>query len=80
VIEPSMGAEGELIVDKFGRISDVLITKGGEGFQEIPKITISSMTGQDASLSAKLCVNRVSDVIPEVQEKVIQVVDCVGKF
>ena len=80
VINPSMGAEAELIVDKFGRVSDVLITKPGEGFQDIPQITISSDTGQDAVLLAKLCVNRVSEVTPEDQDKVIQVVDCVGKF
>ena len=27
IIDPSMGAEAELVVDKFGRISDVIITK-----------------------------------------------------
>ena len=74
-----MGAEAELVVDKFGRISDVLITKPGEGFQEIPTITIESVTGQDADLLAKICIDRISDETID-QDKVIQVVDCVGKF
>jgi|9_EtaG_2_1085328.scaffolds.fasta_scaffold01822_5 hypothetical protein len=80
VIEPSMGAAAELVVDKFGRITDVLITKPGEGFQEIPKITVESFTGQNADLLAKLCIDRVRDINLVDQEKVIQVVDCVGKF
>jgi hypothetical protein len=79
IIDPRMGAEAELVVDKFGRISDVLITKPGEGFQEIPTITIESVTGQDADLLAKLCIDRVGDETID-QDKVIQVVDCVGKF
>jgi len=80
IINPNSGAEAELVVDKFGRITDVLITKPGEGFQEIPTITIESSTGQDADLLAKLCIDRVSDITLVDQEKVIQVVDCVGKF
>ena len=80
IINPRMGAEAELVVDKFGRISDVLITKPGEGFQEIPTITIESVTGQDADLLAKLCIDRISDETLIDQDKVIQVVDCVGKF
>ena len=80
IINPRMGAEAELVVDKFGRISDVLITKPGEGFQEIPTITIESVTGQNADLLAKLCIDRISDETLIDQDKVIQVVDCVGKF
>ena len=80
IIEPSMGAEAELVVDKFGRISDVLVTQPGEGFQVIPTITIESSTGQNAQLRAKLCIDRVGEVVPSDQEKVIQVVDCVGTF
>ena len=80
IIEPDMGAAAELVVDKFGRISDVVITKPGEGFQEIPKITVQSNTGLNAILLAKLCIDRVSDIDLIDQEKVIQVIDCVGKF
>ena len=79
-IDPSMGAEAELVVDKFGRISDVIITKPGEGFQVLPQITVTSATGQKAELLAKLCIDRVRDISLVDQEKVIQVVDCVGKF
>ena len=80
IIEPSMGAEAELVVDKFGRISDVLITAPGEGFQVIPSITVESSTGVNAQLRAKLCIDRVGEIVPGDQEKVIQVVDCVGTF
>ena len=80
VIDPDMGAEAELVVDKFGRISDVIITKPGEGFQVLPLITVESLTGQKAELLAKLCIDRVRDISLVDQEKVIQVVDCVGKF
>ena len=79
-IEPSMGAEAELVVDKFGRVSDVIITKPGEGFQVLPQITITSETGQNAELLAKLCIDRVRDISLVDQEKIIQVIDCVGKF
>jgi len=80
VIDPRNGAEAELVVDKFGRITDVLITKPGEGFQVIPEITIDSVTGQGADLLGKLCIDRVRDIDLVDQEKVIQVIDCVGKF
>ena len=80
IINPSMGSEAELVVDKFGRISDVIITKPGEGFQVVPEITVESSTGQNAVLLAKLCIDRVKDVSLVDQEKIIQVVDCVGKF
>ena len=80
IIDPDMGAEAELVVDKFGRISDVIITKPGEGFQVLPLITVESLTGQKAELLAKLCIDRVRDISLVDQEKVIQVVDCVGKF
>ena len=80
IIDPNMGAEAELVVDKFGRISDVIITKPGEGFQVIPEITVESLTGQNTQLLAKLCIDRVRDIDLVDQEKVIQVVDCVGKF
>ena len=80
VITPSNGAEAELVVDKFGRITDVVITKGGEGFQVIPEITIDSETGKNAELLGKLCIDSVSDITLVDQEKVVQVIDCVGKF
>ena len=79
IIDPDNGAAAELVVDKFGRITDVVVTKSGEGFQVIPKITVDSATGQNASLLAKLCIDRVTDEV-EDPEKVIQVIDCVGKF
>jgi len=79
-IEPDMGAEARLVVDKFGRISDVVITKAGSGFQVIPKITVISDFGQDAELLAKLCIDRVRDVAQADPDKIIQVIDCVGKF
>ena len=78
VIEPDRGAEAEIRVDKFGRITDVKVTKPGEGFKELPTIYIDSDNGYNAVLVPKLCIDK--DVELDDPEKIVQVVDCVGKF
>ena len=76
VLEPQFGAAGELL--------KVNIVSSGSGFKEMPKIYIESNTGYNAEILPILCVNRIGD-IPEEQysipfgEKIIKVVDCVGK-
>ena len=80
VITPDLGAKAQLVVDKFGRITDVVVTEGGQGYQVMPTINVISDTGRNAVLLPKLCIDRVdADEILD-QEKVISVVDCVGKF
>tara|TARA_Y100000287_G_scaffold131076_1_gene106219 strand:+ start:1857 stop:5312 length:3456 start_codon:yes stop_codon:yes gene_type:complete len=78
IIKPSRGAEATLKVDKFGRVIGVNVIQAGEGFKEMPTITIDSDNGYNAKLIAKLCIDK--DVEFEDPEKVVQVVDCVGKF
>ena len=83
VIEPGIGAQGSFSVDKQGRVTSVKITESGEGFTEFPRIYIKSETGYNAVLRPKLCIDRIGEdkfKSPELQDKVITVIDCVGNF
>ena len=81
VIEPSNGAKAEFNVDNLGRVISVKVTESGEGFLNMPEIYIRSQTGFNNVLRGKLCVDRIGQdevkVVP--QDKVISVIDCVGK-
>ena len=82
VITPNHGAEVEVTFDEYlGQIDDVKVTKGGEGFQEMPFIYIQSETGVGAELIPKFCIDRIGEdeaKSPDVQDKIVSVVDCVG--
>jgi len=83
IIEPANGATAEAQFDAMGRVLSVKVTESGEGFIELPKIYIRSDTGFNASLLPKFCVDRVGEdevKTPELQDKIVTVVDCVGKF
>ena len=84
VIEPNFGAKAEPKFGEFGKIQSIKVTDGGEGFTEVPKITVKSTTGFNASLIPKFCIDRIGendvDRSPDLQDKVITVIDCVGKF
>ena len=45
-------------------------------------IEIESETGFNAEIRARLCIDRITDELnlPEVQDKIVSVVDCVGKI
>ena len=81
IIEPSLGAKAIPKFDGFGRLLSIKVTEGGEGFTSRPDIYIKSETGINAKLIPKFCIDRVSEErVREVGlDKVIQVVDCVGK-
>ena len=82
VIEPSKGAVAVPKFGAFGTLESVKITSQGEGFTEIPNIYIESETGYNARLIPRFCIDRVSqDKLkePGVQDKIISVIDCVGK-
>ena len=82
VIEPDIGAKAEAQFDAQGRVISVKVTEQGEGFTELPRLYIRSETGYNAQLRAKLCIDRVgSDELkePQTQDKVVSVIDCVGK-
>ncbi len=83
VIEPDIGAKAEAKFDQQGRVISVKVTEQGEGFTEFPRLYIRSETGYNAQLRPKLCIDRVgSDDLkqPTTQDKVVKVIDCVGKF
>lgn len=83
IIEPNYGAKAEPKFDDFGRLMSVKVTAGGEGFQEVPKVYIETQTGFGADMIPKFCIDRLgSDDLerdPSLQDKVVSVVDCVGK-
>jgi len=82
VIEPDLGAAAVAEVDEQGRIMSIKVTEGGEGFQELPKIYIRSATGFNSVLLPKFCVYRVGEdefQNPELQDKIVTVIDCVGR-
>jgi len=88
VIEPSMGATVEFKLGDFGKIVGVKVTNGGEGFTEMPKITVKSQSGFNSILIPKFCIDRIGEndlerdprIDPDYQDKIISVIDCVGKF
>mgnify|MGYP003313409108 FL=1 len=82
VIEPSFGAEAKPEFDQFGRLRKVNITNPGEGFNTMPDVYIKSKTGFNAELLPKFGIDRIGkDRVQDYDpEKVIQVIDCVGKF
>ena len=82
VIEPSFGAEAKPEFDQFGRLRKVNITNPGEGFNTMPDVYIKSKTGFNAELLPKFGIDRIGkDRVQDYDpEKVIQVIDCVGRF
>ena len=82
VIKPNMGATAEPKFDSVGRVVSIKVTAGGEGFTQIPYIYIKSQTGYNAKLTPKFCIDRISNdkmAEPDYQDKIITVIDCVGK-
>ena len=81
VIEPSHGAEITPIFGPYGNLISLKIIKGGEGFQQMPVAYIKSDTGINAEIGIRMCIDRIGDEVkePPAGEKIISVVDCVGK-
>ena len=78
IIDPSNGATAEATFDNFGRVIEIKVTNGGEGFKVMPNIYIESKTGSNAQLIGKLCIDRDGIQDPDDNDKVITVIDCVG--
>ena len=77
VIEPANGAEA-VIEECDGSILSIRVTKGGEGFRELPTVHINTKTGLNAFLIPVLTFHKENfDAFPE-GTTVTQVVDCVG--
>ena len=82
IIKPDRGAQASIKVNDMGMITSVKITSGGEGFQEMPQVYVKSNTGFNADILPRFCIDRISDdklKEPGVQDKIINVVDCVGR-
>jgi len=82
IIEPANGAEATPVFGSFGTLSEVKIISTGTGFTEKPKIYIESETGYNSEIIPILCVTRVGEneiKDPTYQDKIISVIDCVGK-
>ena len=82
IIEPSYGAEITPQFNELGQLTSVKVISGGEGFQQIPTIYIESETGFNAEIVPRFCIDRVGvDQVkePTAQDKIIAVIDCVGK-
>ena len=83
IIEPDIGAKASIKTDAQGRVTSIKVTESGEGFKEYPRIYIQSDTGYNAVLRPRLCIDRIGEdelKVPQFQDKVLSVIDCVGKF
>jgi hypothetical protein len=86
IITPSNGVEVEPILDEFGKIVEVNVISKGCGFNDVPEITIETTTGINAVLVPVFSFRPVTGTSsddttqPDLDTKVINVVDCVGKF
>ena len=45
----------------------------------MPKVTINSETGYNATFIPKLCIDRIDEVREPDQDRIVTVIDCVGK-
>ena len=82
VIVPDNGAKASVKYDRWGRVESVKVTESGEGFTQMPRVYIESDVGFNAELLPKLCIDRISNddaKEPTFQDKVVTVIDCVGK-
>lgn len=84
-IIPDYGAVLKPTYGSFGKLEKVDIINPGMGFNEIPRIYIESKTGINATLIPVFAVNRIGDILEENEiipssEKIINIVDCVGRF
>lgn len=93
IVTPNNGAALEPIFDSLGSLEKINITSVGVGYTERPIITIETETGYNADIVPILCVNRLTGDIAREQlkdregqveiplgEKIVSVVDCVGKI
>jgi hypothetical protein len=81
---PDNGAILDPIFNDVGTLVEIKIVKNGFGFVERPQIIIETSTGYNAKVNPVLCVNRLDNDkvglsrIPP--QKIITVIDCVGKI
>ena len=78
IISPSNGSSARPYFTEFGSVYKIDIISKGEGFTELPSVTIRSQTGYNVKLIPRLCAEKI--VEPTISfDKVLNVVDCPGK-
>ena len=86
IITPDNGTVAKLVVDEEGAVQRINIEKSGCGFNDLPEIRTNSPTGFNATFAPVLKVYRTPSgttsqpVTPTITDKVISVIDCVGKI
>jgi hypothetical protein len=83
IITPDNGTVVKPILDEFGKIIEVNLIAKGCGFTDVPEIRVQSETGINAVLVPVFNFQRIKDLgvsVPDLDTKVVNVVDCVGKF
>lgn len=86
VIEPNFGAKVEVNFGPFGTVESLKIMDSGNGFVETPRIYIKSETGYNAEIYPIFCISNIGndtegkELTFEERQKVVTIVDCVGKF
>lgn len=78
LITPANGAVAKPFFTSSGSIYRIDMISKGEGFKELPEITVVSQTGFNARLIPRLCSEKIEGPIVSF-DKIINVVDCPGK-
>jgi phage-related protein len=86
IITPDNGTVAKLVVNEEGAVQRINIEKSGCGFTDLPEIRTNSPTGFNATFAPVLKVYRTppgttsQSATPTAKDKVISVIDCVGKI
>ena len=84
IITPDNGTVVDPILDEFGKIIEVNMIAKGCGFTDFPEIRVQSETGINAVLNPIFSFRRIDDLdevsIPDLDTRVVNVIDCVGKL
>lgn len=86
IITPDNGTVAKLVIDEEGAVQRINIEKSGCGFIDLPEIRTNSPTGFNATFAPVLKAYRTppgttsQPVTPTVTDRVISVIDCVGKI
>lgn len=80
-VTPDTGVELRPTFNSLGSLTKVDIISKGNSFNTMPKIEIQSRTGVNADIWPVFKIQRVEDLqLIEPGQKIITVVDCVGKY
>ena len=79
-ISPSNGAVARPYFTTNGSLYKIEMLSKGEGFTELPDISIKTKTGYNAILTPRLCAEQIGEQINYTTfDRIINVVDCPGK-